>query len=171
MGQSKNKQISAALWKKIKPLLPQVKPSPKGGRPRLDDELALNGILFVLRTGIPWEDLPQELGFGSGMTCWRRLREWQKAGVWHRLHMLLLADLRGAGRLDFSRVSLDGASVPSPRGARTQGPTPRTGASRTASPAKASSAMTGSGVTAGWSSAHTHGWLHSASCALALNAA
>jgi len=59
MGQSKNKQISAALWKKIKPLLPQVKPSPKGGRPRLDDELALNGILFVLRTGIPWEDLPQ----------------------------------------------------------------------------------------------------------------
>jgi transposase len=103
------------LWKKIKPLLPQRKPSAKGGRPRLDDELSLNGILFVLRTGIPWEDLPKELGFGSGMTCWRRLREWQAAGVWHRLHMLLLAELPVAGHLDFSRVSLDGASVSSPR--------------------------------------------------------
>jgi transposase len=133
MGQSKNKLISAALWKKIKPLLPVAKPSAKGGRPRLDDELALNGILFVLRTGIPWEDLPQEMGFGSGMTCWRRLRDWQAAGVWHRLHMLLLAELRGAGRLDFSRVSLDGASVPSPRGARTLGRTPPTAASSAAS--------------------------------------
>jgi transposase len=133
MGQNKNKQLSAALWKKIKPLLPQVERSAKGGRPRLDDELALNGILFVLRTGIPWEELPQELGFGSGMTCWRRLRDWQAAGVWHRLHMLLLAELRGAGRLDFSRVSLDGASVPSPRGARTRGRTPLTAASSAAS--------------------------------------
>lgn len=133
MGQNQNKLIGAALWKKIKPLLPSAKPSTKGGRPRLDDELALNGILFVLRTGIPWEDLPQELGFGSGMTCWRRLRDWQAAGVWHRLHMLLLAELRGAGRLDFSRVSLDGASVPSPRGARTRGPIPPTVASSAAS--------------------------------------
>jgi len=89
--------------------------------------MALNGILFVLRTGIPWEELPQELGFGSGMTCWRRLRQWQEAGVWHQLHMLLLAELRSAGRLDFSRASLDAASVPSPRGARTLGPTPRIG--------------------------------------------
>jgi transposase len=105
MAASKNKQISAALWKRIKPLLPEVKPSAKGGRPRPDDERALNGILFVLRTGIPWEDLPQELGLGSGMTCWRRLRDWQAAGVWSRLHQLLLAELRGAGKLDFSRAS------------------------------------------------------------------
>ena len=132
MAQGKNKQISAALWKKIKPLLPQRVRRTKVGRPRLDDEMALNGILFVLRTGIPWEELPQELGFGSGMTCWRRLREWQAAGVWHALHMLLLAELRGAGRLDFSRVSLDGASVPSPRGARTRGQTPPTEASSVA---------------------------------------
>ena len=133
MRQDKNKQVGVALWKKIKPLLPPVEPSPKGGRPRLDDELALNGILFVLRTGIPWEDLPQELGFGSGMTCWRRLREWQTKGVWHRLHMLLLAELRGAGRLDFSRVSLDGASVASPRGGRTPAQTPPTAESSAAS--------------------------------------
>lgn len=127
------KEVSAALWARLQPLLPVVTPSPRGGRPRVDDERALNGILFVLRTGIPWEDLPQELGFGSGMTCWRRLRDWQAAGVWHRLHLLLLAELRGAGRLDFSRASVDGASVPSPRGACTPAPTPRIAASSAAS--------------------------------------
>ncbi len=95
-------------------------PSAKGGRPRLSDEQALNGIVFVLRTGIPWEELPQELGFGSGMTCWRRLRDWQAAQVWHKLHLLLLDELRSADKLDFSRVSIDGASVASPRGARTR---------------------------------------------------
>lgn len=134
------KEVSAALWSRVKPLLPEVSKSPRGGRPRLSDELALNGILFVLRTGTPWEYLPQELGFGSGMTCWRRLREWQAAGVWHQLHLLLLAELRGAGRLDFSRVSLDGASVSSPRGARTRGPTPQIEASSAAS---ATSSRTG----------------------------
>lgn len=136
----RNREVSAALWKKLKPLLPEVRPSAKGGRPRLDDELALNGILFVLRTGIAWEDLPQELGFGSGMTCWRRLRDWQAAGVWHRLHLALLAQLRGAGQLDLSRVSLDGAAVPSPRGVRTPAPTRRTAASLAAS---ATSSRTG----------------------------
>lgn len=133
MSRRKNKEISAALFKKLEPLLPVFVPSAKGGRPRVSDEMALNGILFVLRTGIPWEELPQELGFGSGMTCWRRLRQWQDAGVWHQLHLLLLAELRSAGRLDFSRASLDGASVPSPRGARTLGPTPRTGENSAAS--------------------------------------
>ena len=143
MSRNKNKEISAALFKKIEPLLPVFVPSAKGGRPRVSDEMVLNGILFVLRTGIPWEELPQELGFGSGMTCWRRLRQWQEAGVWHQLHMLLLAELRSAGRLDFSRASLDAASVPSPRGARTLGPTPRTGGNSAATvtssrPARAS---------------------------------
>ncbi|SCB05122.1 Conserved hypothetical protein [Xanthomonas translucens pv. translucens DSM 18974] len=80
------KEISTALWKRIHPLIPVVPPSRKGGRPRVDDQSTLNGIVYVLRTGIAWEDLPQELGYGSGMTCWRRLRDWQAAGVWHRLH-------------------------------------------------------------------------------------
>ncbi|GGM32707.1 hypothetical protein GCM10009425_48970 [Pseudomonas asuensis] len=75
------KEITAALWKRIKPLLSERKLSSKGGRPRLDDELALNGIVFVLRTGIPWEDLPQELGYGSGMSCWSRLKQWQVCAV------------------------------------------------------------------------------------------
>ena len=133
MGRNRNREISAALFKKVAPLLPVVVASAKGGRPRVSDEMALNGILFVLRTGIPWEDLPQELGFGSGMTCWRRLRDWQAAGVWHRLHLLLLAELRSADQLDFSRASLDAASVPSPRGASTQVPTRPTGENSAAS--------------------------------------
>lgn len=78
-------QISEELWSLIQPLLPAVKRSPKGGRPRLDDRRALNGIVFVLSTGIPWEDLPQAMGCGSGMTCWRRLRDWQETGVWQQL--------------------------------------------------------------------------------------
>lgn len=64
------------LWQIIEPLLPPEPPKPKGGRPRIPDRQCLAGILFVLRTGLPWEDLPQELGCGSGMTCWRRLRDW-----------------------------------------------------------------------------------------------
>jgi len=126
MGRTRHEEINAALYEKLAPLLPTVMPSTKGGRPRLCNRQALNGILFVLRTGIPWEDLPQELGFGSGMTCWRRLRDWQAGGVWHELHRLLLAELRNADKLDFSRFSVDGASVPSPRGGA-QEPTLPTG--------------------------------------------
>lgn len=112
------------------PLLPAPKPaSPRGGRPRIDDERALNGIVFVLRTGIPWEELPQALGWGSGMTCWRRLQQWHEAGVWHELHMLLLEQLRRHDALDYSRMCIDGSSVASPRGGRTPGPTRPTGAS------------------------------------------
>jgi len=84
-------------------------------------------------TGIPWEDLPQELGFGSGMTCWRRLRQWQREGVWERLHQALLYRLRQYDQIDWSRASIDGASVASPRGASTQAPTRPTEASSGAS--------------------------------------
>ncbi|ENZ94497.1 transposase [Xanthomonas fragariae LMG 25863] len=101
-----------------------MKRSPKGGRPRISDQQALNGIVYVLRTGVPWEDLPMELGYGSGMTCWRRLRDWQAAGVWHRLHQVLLAELRRAQTLDLSRAGLDAASVASPPGGPYTGPNP-----------------------------------------------
>jgi transposase len=70
----------------------------------------LAGIIFVLRSGIPWEMLPRELG-GSGMTCWRQLRDWQSAGVWVGLHRVLLERLSDAGQLDWSRTSLDSAAV------------------------------------------------------------
>ena len=125
--------ISQKLWQGLEPLVPASKPSPKGGRPRCDDRATFNGILFVLMTGIAWEDLPQELGFGSGMTCWRRLRQWQAAGGWDRLHQALLHRLRQYDQIDWSRASIDGACVPSPRGARRQGPTQQTGASSAAS--------------------------------------
>jgi transposase len=75
-----------ALWNLIEPLLPPSPDRPNGGRPRLQDHACLTGILFVLRSGIPWEMLPRELGCGSGMTCWRRLRDWQEAGIWQLIH-------------------------------------------------------------------------------------
>ena len=74
--------VTDELWTVVEPLLPEQPPKPKGGRPRVNDRAALTGILFVLKTGIPWEMLPQEMGCGSGMTCWRRLKEWHRAGVW-----------------------------------------------------------------------------------------
>ena len=70
-----------ALWDLIQPLLPSLPRRFKGGRPRLPDRACITGILFVLRSGIPWEMLPQELGCGSDLTCWRRLRDWQEAGI------------------------------------------------------------------------------------------
>src|ERR1700738_5410213 len=79
-----------ALWSLIEPLLPALARRPKGGRPRLPDRACLTGILFVLRSGIPWEMLPQELGCGSGMSCWRRLRDWQEAGIWQLIHFVIL---------------------------------------------------------------------------------
>jgi transposase len=118
--------VPDALWVRMKPLIPPARPKPRGGRPPLDDRAALAGILFVLRTGNGWEYLPQEMGCGSGMTCWRRLRDWQLAGVWDRLHRVLLDELGRDARIDWSRVSLDASSVRAKGGARRQARTPRT---------------------------------------------
>lgn len=85
--------VSDELWEAIEPLLPEEPPKPKGGRPRVPDRATLAGIVFVLKTGIPWEMLPKEMGCGSGSTCWPRLRDWQEAGVWRRLHRVLLERL------------------------------------------------------------------------------
>lgn len=100
-----------ALWERIKPLLPPEPPKPKGGRPRVPDRAALTGILFVLKTGCPWEYLPRELGCGSGMTCWRRLRDWQQAGVWKKIWHVLLDELGEAGQIDWSTSAIDSCSV------------------------------------------------------------
>ena len=110
--------VSDDLWAAVAPLLPPRKPRPKGGRKPLDDRALLSGILFVLKSGIPWRMLPQELGFGSGVSCWRRLGEWQAAGVWSQLHAEMLRRLHEAGRIDWSRACLDSASVPAKKGAR-----------------------------------------------------
>lgn len=108
-------------------------PHPLTGRKRLDDRQVLQGILFVLHTGIAWEHLPQELGYGSGMTCWRRLAEWQKAGVWQRLHEVLLDRLRGADALDFSRAVVDSSHVRALKGGRRPDRARSTEAARAAS--------------------------------------
>ncbi|MFF2075884.1 IS5 family transposase [Kitasatospora sp. NPDC058162] len=108
------------MWVVIEPLLPKVeRRTRRPGRKRHPDRLVFQGILFVLHTGISWEHLPQELGFGSGMTCWRRLAEWAEAGVWPQLHQVLLAQLRSANALDFSRTAVDGSHVRAKRGPKT----------------------------------------------------
>ena len=96
--------------------MPDEAPKPQGGRPRIDDRSVLAGIIFDLKSGIPWDMLPKEMGCGSGSTCWRRLRDWQEAGVWEVLHMVLLNRLGEADRIDWDRVSPDSASVPAKRG-------------------------------------------------------
>jgi transposase len=111
--------VQDGLWQRIEPLLPtRPRRFRYPGRKPLDDRLVLQGILFVLHTGIGWEHLPQELGFGCGMTAWRRLRDWQQAGVWDRLHAVLLAELHAAGEIDWSRAVADASHVQAKKGLR-----------------------------------------------------
>jgi transposase len=109
--------VPDGLWDRIEPLLPKVERRRRNpGRKRMDDRKVLCGILFVLYTAIPWEFLPQELGFGSGMTCWRRLRDWHQAGVWERLHEVLLAELHAGDQLDWSKAVVDSSHVRAMKG-------------------------------------------------------
>lgn len=114
------------LWEIIEPLLPKrTRRFRFPGRKPVDHRKTLTGILFVLRTGIPWEYLPKEMGCGSGMTCWRRLRDWQAAGVWDKIAQVIREKLREADQIDFSRVAVDSTSVRAPFGGRRPAPTPR----------------------------------------------
>ena len=112
--------IDDALWRRIEPLLPTPprRRFKAMGRPRVPDRAALTGILFVLRSGLPWQMLPKEMGCGSGSTCWRRLVRWQRAGVWKRLHAVLLAELRQRGQLDLARAIADSSSIRAVRGGK-----------------------------------------------------
>ncbi|WP_435827299.1 IS5 family transposase [Actinoplanes philippinensis] len=119
---SKPWTIDDELWELIEPVLPPWPEKAPGQKP-LPDRLCLQGILFVLYTGIGWEDLPQELGFGSGMTCWRRLERWTEARVFDQVHQILLARLNAANRIDWSRAAMDGSHIRQKGGAGT-GPSP-----------------------------------------------
>lgn len=110
--------VSDELWNTIELLLPVEPPKPKGGRRRVPDRKAPTSILVVLRSGIPWEVLPQEMGCGSGMTCWRRLRDWQEAGIFEDLHAAHLDHLGYADVIDWSRVCVDSQHVPAKVGLR-----------------------------------------------------
>lgn len=116
------------LWTAIEPLLPPQKVSPKGGRPEVPHRVALTGILFVLKTGIPWECLPAEMGC-SGMTCWRRLRDFQELGIWDELHQLFLSALHYANEIDWSRALIDSAYVRAVGGGRRPARIPQIAAS------------------------------------------
>jgi transposase len=114
------------LWKLIEPILPPPKPRrwKYPGRKPLDRRKALTGIFFVLKSGIPWEHLPQEMGCGSGMSCWRYLEAWQKAGVWDKVHKLLLDRLRAEEELDLSYAVVDSSHVRAVGGAKKPAPAP-----------------------------------------------
>jgi transposase len=122
--------VTDDLWALVEPLLPKHEPSPKGGHPRVPDRVCLTGILFVLKTGLPWEDFPHEMGC-CGMTLWNRLDEWRAAGVWDALHRVLLDELRGdADAIDLDRVVLDSSSVRAVHGGKKRGRAPWTGPRR-----------------------------------------
>jgi len=108
------------LWVLIEPLLPPPKRRRKrySGRKPIAHRQALTGILYVLRSGVPWSMMPQEMGCGSGMSCWRRLRAWQRRGVWKRIHEVLLNQLREADQLDLSRAIVDSSSVRAAHGGK-----------------------------------------------------
>ncbi len=122
--------LTDELWAVIEPLLPPPVARPHGGRPRLPDRAVLRGIIFVLKTGLAWEDLPQEMGCGSGMTCWRRLRDWQAAGVWARLHRTCLDWMCTAGCIEWERAAIDAGMVPAPKGGSRRGRIPQTAVNR-----------------------------------------
>lgn len=103
--------LDDGLWTLMEPLIPRKKRRRKNpGRLPIQARLCLEGIIFVLKTGIPWEDLPAQFGC-CGMTCWRRLRDWNLAGVWDAIHRLLLARLHGADQIDWSRAVIDSGNL------------------------------------------------------------
>ncbi len=126
--------LDDALWAVVEPLLPKErKPGKKGGRPRVSNRQVCTGILFVLRTGLPWQLLPLEMGCGSGPTCWRRFRTWTHRGIWRRLHTVLLQELAWVDEIDWNRVAIDRSTVAAKRGAPSPARIQRTKAARAAS--------------------------------------
>ena len=118
------------IWNKIEPLLPPDKPRGSNGRPPLPNRQVFTAIVFVLKTGIPWEDLPQEMGCGSGMSAWRRLEKWQKLGIWEKIHKSFLNEWGKENHIDWKKFLIDSSSIPAPKGGFKRVRTPRTVPSR-----------------------------------------
>jgi transposase len=122
--------VTDELWEAVRPLLPPHPASAKGGRPRVGDRECLTGLVFLLRAGLAWRFLPQEMGCGSPATVWRRQQEWAARGVWPAVHARLLEALGEAGEIDLDDAVVDSASVRAVKGGRTPARTRPTGARR-----------------------------------------
>ena len=118
-------ELTDERWERIKKHLPPRRRSPRGGRPRADDRACLEGVLWVLRTGARWKDLPRDRGFPSPATCWRRLSDWEEDGVWLRLWTALLDELDEREKLDWSECFADATFAPAKKGANASGPPKR----------------------------------------------
>lgn len=121
-----------SLWQRVAPLLPPHPAHPRGGCDFKDDRVCLRGILFILKTGIQYQMLPTECFGVSGSTCWRRLRDWTAAGVWTRVHRLIVQELGERGALDLSVAIVDSASLRAQKGGATPAPAPSTDANAAA---------------------------------------
>jgi transposase len=110
------------LWTEVEPLLPKHPPQPKGGRPPADDRLCLRGLIFILRSGMAYQMLPTDVFGISGSTCWRRLKDWRRAGVWPQLHHRMLNHLGQCGEIDLNKAIVDSQSVRAVFGGRTPAP-------------------------------------------------
>jgi transposase len=106
--------INDEQWKLLEPLLPKVRRSRKGGRPAIDNRKVLEGILWVLRTGARWQDLPER--YPSASTCWRRLRLWEEHGIWLDVWRKFLSMLDEKGALDWQEAFIDGSFAPAKKG-------------------------------------------------------
>ena len=115
----REKELNDRLWARVRPLLPARAPRPKGGRPRADDRACFEGIVFVLRNGLRWRDLPDR--FPSPATCWRRHADWTGDGVWEGVWRVALDELAAAGLLDTSELYLDCTFAPAQKGGRRSG--------------------------------------------------
>jgi len=110
-------ELTDEQWSKIEPLIPKRKPSKKGGRRRVEDRRCFEGILWVLRSGARWKDLPPQ--YPSPATCWRRLQEWEDAGIWLDLWRKFLGELDEKGILSWDETFSDGTFSPAKKGAPT----------------------------------------------------
>lgn len=113
-SRARERQLLDALWERLQPLLPPPPPRPKGGRPRVPDRECLAGIVYVLRNGSRWMDMPSD--YPSGPTCWRRMKLWTQLGLWDQIHALILDELARAGQLDLSELQADATFVEAQKG-------------------------------------------------------
>lgn len=116
-GMPQRQLLTDVQWARIEPLLPKPRPSKKGGRPFVANRPVFEGILWVLRTGSAWMDLPKE--YPGYATCWRRLKAWEESGVWEKVWRAFLRDLDMQGTLDWEECFIDATFSFAKKGAAT----------------------------------------------------